>query len=75
MASLQLKGQIMNCEEFQAFAQQYGFKHVTSSPNYPQSNVLGENGVKIVKRIIKKAVLSLQVHSPEEQPVTCRHVV
>lgn len=51
-------GPQFNCAEFRAFAQQYGFKHVTSSPNYPQSNGLVENGVKIVKLLIKKAMLS-----------------
>lgn len=51
-------GPQFNCAEFRLFAQQYGFKHVTSSPNYPQSNGLVENGVKIVKLLIKKAILS-----------------
>lgn len=40
---------------FRDFANTYGFKHVTSSPLYPQSNGLAEKGVQIVKRILKKA--------------------
>ncbi|XP_075538923.1 uncharacterized protein LOC142573217 isoform X2 [Dermacentor variabilis] len=32
----------------------YDFKHVTSSPRFPQSNGLAEKGVEIVKRIMKK---------------------
>lgn len=51
-------GPCFNCAEFRAFAQQYGFKHITSSPNFPQSNGLVENGVKIVKRLLKKATMS-----------------
>lgn len=41
--------------EFKDFAKQYGFKHVTSSPLYPQSNGQAEKGVLIVKRLLKKA--------------------
>ncbi|KAK2156498.1 hypothetical protein NP493_1967g00005 [Ridgeia piscesae] len=41
--------------EFRQFAMQYGFKHVTSSPEYPQSNGKAEKAVQIVKRLLKKA--------------------
>ncbi|KAK7886282.1 hypothetical protein WMY93_025903 [Mugilogobius chulae] len=41
--------------EFKDFAKQYGFKHVTSSPLYPQANGQAEKGVQIVKRLLKKA--------------------
>ena len=33
----------------------YEFKHVTSSPKYPQSNGKVENGVKMAKNLMKKA--------------------
>uniref|UniRef100_A0A669DK63 Gypsy retrotransposon integrase-like protein 1 n=1 Tax=Oreochromis niloticus TaxID=8128 RepID=A0A669DK63_ORENI len=41
--------------EFQLFAQEYDFKHVTSSPLHPQSNGKAEKGVHIVKQLLKKA--------------------
>ncbi|UYV72254.1 hypothetical protein LAZ67_9002361, partial [Cordylochernes scorpioides] len=40
--------------EFENFARQYGFTHVTSSPRFPQSNGMAEAGVKIAKMILKK---------------------
>lgn len=40
--------------EFRLFAQQFDFKHIISSPEYPQSNGLAEKGVQIIKRILKK---------------------
>lgn len=46
--------------EFKEFVAHYGFKHVTSSPNYPQSNGKAEKGVQIVKRLIMKASESRQ---------------
>ena len=45
-------GPQFSSREFREFAMQYGFKHVTSSPEYPQSN---GNAVQIVKRLLKKA--------------------
>lgn len=41
--------------EFAKFARQYNFKHVTSSPHYPQSNGLAEAAVKIIKGSLKKS--------------------
>jgi transposase InsO family protein len=41
-------------KEFKEFADTYGFKHTTSSPNYPKSNGLAESTVKIVKSLLKK---------------------
>ncbi|XP_063388061.1 uncharacterized protein K02A2.6-like isoform X1 [Cydia fagiglandana] len=43
-----------SCKEFKEFADAYGFKHITSSPDYPKSNGLAESSVKIVKSILKK---------------------
>ena len=40
---------------FQQFAKEWGFKVVTSSPTYPQSNGLAERNVQSIKRLFKKA--------------------
>ncbi|CAG7730844.1 unnamed protein product [Allacma fusca] len=39
---------------FRNFASKYNFRHVTSSPLYPQSNGFIEGMVKVVKHLIKK---------------------
>ena len=44
-----------HCGEFNEFARQCGFQHVTSCPLYPQANGQAEKGVQIVKRLLKKA--------------------
>ena len=44
-----------NCYGFTEFAQQYGFKHVTSSPQFPSSNGFIESQVKTTKKTLKKA--------------------
>ena len=41
--------------EFKQFVLKYNIQHVTSSPEYPQSNGLAERAVQTVKRLIKKA--------------------
>lgn len=48
-------GPCYNCKEFQNFAEEYDFQHVTSSPLYAQSNGKAEKGVHIVKQLLKKA--------------------
>lgn len=40
---------------FAAFAKHYGFQHITSSPNYPQSNGQVERTVRTVKELFEKA--------------------
>ncbi len=40
--------------EFAAFATEWGFQHLTSSPHFPRSNGLAESVVKIVKQLLKK---------------------
>ena len=40
---------------FRKFADEYGFRHVTSSPHYPRSNRFIESQVKIVKKSLVKA--------------------
>lgn len=41
--------------QFKVFAKEWGFKHTTSSPEYPQSNGAAEKAVQTAKRILKKA--------------------
>ena len=41
--------------EFQNFAKLYKFNHITSSPNYPQSNGFSESCVKVIKNLLIKA--------------------
>ncbi|XP_075531723.1 uncharacterized protein LOC142564561 [Dermacentor variabilis] len=40
---------------FAAFAKYYGFQHITSSPNYPQSNGEVERMVRTIKELFAKA--------------------
>ena len=41
--------------EFKEFAKSWGFRHVMSSPHYPQSNGLIERAIQTVKTTMKKA--------------------
>ena len=40
--------------EFNQFASEYNFKHITSSPHYPQSNGQAEKAVYISKMIFRE---------------------
>ena len=44
-----------SCLAYQEFAKEYEFKHVTSSPYYPQSNREAERAVPTIKRLLKKS--------------------
>ena len=44
----------LNTSLFTKFALDYGFRHVTSSPRFSQSNGFVESAVKIVKNLLKK---------------------
>ena len=48
-------GPQFNCKEMKEFAEAYNFKHVTSSPLYPQSNGLAERSVRTVKELLRNA--------------------
>ena len=39
--------------EFQQFAEEYGFLHITSSSHFPQSNGQAEEGVKTIKKFLR----------------------
>ncbi|KAL0153721.1 hypothetical protein M9458_050974 [Cirrhinus mrigala] len=48
-------GSCFSSKEWQDFSVLYDFKHVTSSPEYAQSNDKAEKGVHILKQLLKKA--------------------
>jgi hypothetical protein len=41
---------------FSEFAETYGFEHIKSSPEYPQSNGFAESQVKVLKGIMKEEI-------------------
>lgn len=45
----------INSSEFSEFSRTYGFRHITSSPRYPQSNGFVESAVKTIKLRLKKS--------------------
>uniref|UniRef100_A0A0S7ESR5 Gypsy retrotransposon integrase-like protein 1 n=1 Tax=Poeciliopsis prolifica TaxID=188132 RepID=A0A0S7ESR5_9TELE len=69
-------GPCFNSREWQRFAEQYDFKHITSSPHYAQSNGKAEKGVHILKQLLKKAADSnsdpyLALLSYRSSPLQC----
>uniref|UniRef100_A0A2C9L8M1 Integrase catalytic domain-containing protein n=1 Tax=Biomphalaria glabrata TaxID=6526 RepID=A0A2C9L8M1_BIOGL len=43
------------CEEFLKFYKSWVFKHITSSPRFPQSNGMAERAIQKVKHLLNKA--------------------
>lgn len=69
-------GPCFSSKEWQKFAVQYDFRHVTSSPHYAQSNGQAEKGVHILKQLLKKAADSsadpyLALLSYRASPLQC----
>ncbi|KAK7088509.1 hypothetical protein V1264_022420 [Littorina saxatilis] len=52
-------GPQFQCKEFREFAQEFDFKHQTSSPAFPQANGEAESGVKIAKKILQQESLDV----------------
>ena len=48
-------GPCYSSSEFEKFAEEWDFKHVTSSPMYPRSNGFSERNVRIIKDIYSKS--------------------
>ena len=42
-------------EVFTSFAKEYGFRHLTSSPRYPQGNGATERAVRTIKNLLEKS--------------------
>lgn len=49
-------GPQLSSQAFHAFAEQFEFAHVVSSPGFPRSNGLAEKGMNLVKCFLKKAL-------------------
>ena len=47
--------QFDDSNEFQHFAADWGFQHITSSPKYPESNGEVERAVQTMKMLLKKS--------------------
>lgn len=48
-------GRQYTSQQFQEFARQWDFTHVTSSPEFPQSNGLAERAVRSAKQLMEKS--------------------
>nr|XP_039248383.1 uncharacterized protein K02A2.6-like [Styela clava] len=47
-------GSVYCSHEFKQFAKEWGFKHITSSPHFPQSNSYSERAVQSAKTLLEK---------------------
>ncbi len=48
-------GPQFSSEEFRQFAEEWEFKHMTSSPGFPQSNGQSKRAIQTIKNLLKKA--------------------
>ncbi|XP_026821569.1 uncharacterized protein K02A2.6-like [Rhopalosiphum maidis] len=71
-----------NSLTFKKFAQEWDFKIITSSPNYPQSNDMAEKGVGIFKTMMRKCeqtdqdtIVQKMVRSLEEPLNTLKIII
>lgn len=48
-------GSQVTSQYFKDFAARWGFRHITSSPEYPQSNGLAERAVRIAKQLMERS--------------------
>ena len=62
-------GPQFSSDEFNKFAEDYGFEHVTSSPGFPQSNGEAERAVQIAKKILGQDDISLGLMTYRATPV------
>ncbi len=67
-------GPPFNSSEFAEFANNYAFRHITSSPHHPKSNGLVERSIQTIKGLFKKskseyeAILNYNSAEKEELP-------
>ena len=56
--------------EFEQFAREWNFKHITSSPRFPQSNGFAERAMKTAKEILNQDDIFLAIHAYRSTPLT-----